>query len=174
VKILIRNYISSIFILLLLICAVHLPFSTKPCSIDISYPADNYFKNGLVLSSHGSLTNAVEAFTSAITYQPAFAPFHYYLALTYEHQEEYERAIAEYNVVIEIDPEFYPAFYNLGNLLSNAKEYEQAIGILRRAVQLNPYYIEAFKSLADLYTETGDHTSAEKIFIYLKYIGYDK
>lgn len=171
---LIRDYIGSIFIFILLVCAVHLPFGSKPCSIDISYAADNHFKAGLVLLSRDSLTNAAEAFASAITYQPAFAPFHYYLALTYERQGNYERAAAEYNAVIKIDPEFYPAYYYLGNLLGNAKEYEQGIGLLRRAVQLNPYYIKAFYALADLYSETGDHTSAEKIFDYLKYIGYEK
>ncbi|MGB3340172.1 MAG: tetratricopeptide repeat protein [bacterium] len=173
-KILVRNYLIGTLIFILLLCAVHLPFSTQYRSIDISYPADNYFKDGLVLLSHDSLTNAVKAFTSAITYQPAFAPFHYYLALTYERQEEYERAIAEYNVVIKIDPEFYPAFYNLGNIMGHNKEYDQAISLLRRAVQLNPYYINAFMALADIYTKTGDHASAEKIFNYLKYIGYDK
>jgi tetratricopeptide (TPR) repeat protein len=173
-KIVYRNYLIGTCIFILLLCAVHLPFSTQYRSIDISYEADDYFQEGLFLLSHDSLTNAADAFTKAIDYQPAFAPFHYYLALTYEHQAVYEQAIAEYNIVMNIDPEFYPAFYNLGNIMAHNKEYDQAISLLRRAVQLNPYYIDAFIELADIYTKTGDHASAEKIFKYLKYIGYDK
>jgi len=173
-KILFRNYLIGTCIFILLLCAVHLPFSKQYRSIDISYAADDSFQEGLSLLSHDSLTNAADAFTKALDYQPAFAPFHYYLALTYEHQGEDERAVAEYNIVINIDPEFYPAFYNLAKIVAHNKEYDQAISLLRRAVQLNPYYISAFIALADIYTKTGDHASAEKIFNYLSYIGYDK
>ena len=173
-KILIRNYVTSIFIFTLLLCVVHLPFSQRSSSVDISYPADDYFQKGLVLFSNDSLDNAVKAFTAAIEYQPRFAPYHYYLALTYERKYEYERAIEAYNSVIAIDPEFYPAFYHLGNLLAKEKEYDQGTAMLRRAVQLNPYYIKAFKTLAELYIANDDPASAEKIYNYLKYIGHEE
>lgn len=173
-KIIIRNYLFSIFIIILLLCIVHLPYSKKPYSLDILYPADDYFEKGLVSLSEDSLDNAVTAFLNAIDHQPGFAPFHYYLAITYEYKGEYEKAIRSYNKVIDLDPEFYPAFYHLGKLQGEMKEYEQAITMLRRAVQLNPYYIKAFKTLAGIYIQTGDRANAEKIYIYLKYIGYEE
>ena len=172
-NIIIRNYLFSLCIIILLLCIVYLPFGPKSSSLDISYPADGYFQKGLASLSKDSLDNAATAFLNAIDYQPRFAPYHYYLAMTYEHKGEYKKAIKTYNRVVEIDPEFYPAFFHLGEILGEMKEYEQAIAMLRRAVQLNPYYIKAFKSLAKIYIQTGDQANAEKIFNYLEYIGYE-
>jgi len=168
VKTLIRNFTTSLFIIILLICVVHLPFSSKSQKPKISYPADTYFKQGLGFLSLDSLPLAQKAFKSAIAYQPSFAPFHFYLALVYERQNKYEQALDEYHKVTDIDPESYRAFYNLGKILGNAKEYHYAITALRRAVQLNPYYVSAFEDLAKLYIETGDFENAEKVYDYLK------
>lgn len=170
----IKNFAASLIIIILFICAVHLPFSSKHQEIEISYPADTYFKKGLGFLSLNSLPPAVRAFKSAIVYQPSFAPFHYYLALVYEKQNKYEQALNEYHKVTEIDPEFYRAFYSLGKMLGNAKEYHSAITALRRAVQLNPYYVSAFNDLAKVYVEIGDPESAEKIYAYLKRLSLDE
>ena len=170
----IRNFAASLIIIILLICAVHLSFSSKHQEIEISYSADTYFKKGLGFLSLNSLPPAARAFKSAIVYQPSFAPFHYYLALVYERQNRYEQALNEYHKVTEIDPEFYRAFHNLGKMLGNAKEYHSAITALRRAVQLNPYYVSAFNDLAKMYVKIGDSESAEKIYDYLKRLSLDE
>ncbi len=161
----IRYYIFGICILALTISAVYFPFSVIPdISWESDYPADSHFKKGLKFLSRDSLLQAEHAFKEAITYQPRFAPPHYYLAETSVRQGKMQQALFEFSRTIEIDPEYYPAFYSLGTLLGNAKEYPDAIALLKRAVTLNPGYVEAYQKLAQLFVESGDFRSAEEIY----------
>jgi tetratricopeptide (TPR) repeat protein len=162
------------FIIILTICAVHFPFRNRQPKLIMKYPADEYFKEGMSSLSSNSLSDAEKAFLSAIAYQPLFAPFHFYLALAYEQHADYDKAVSEYLKVTEIDPECYPAFYKLGEIYKRTEKYDQAIAMMRQAVQLNPYHINAFKELAGLFSITGDYANEEKIYAYLKNLGYEK
>ena len=85
---------------------------------------------------------------------------HWLLGLAYGVQNEFDKAIAEYEKAIEIDQEFAPTYNNLGyaNILKG--EYAQSEEAFKNYIRLIPDEANPYDSMADLLTRMGRHEEA--------------
>ena len=85
---------------------------------------------------------------------------HWLLGFSYGVQNEFDKAIAEYEKAIEIDQAFAPAYNNLGyaNILKG--EYAQSEDAFKNYIRLIPDEANPYDSMADLLTRMGRHEEA--------------
>ena len=127
--------------------------------------ADSLFARGLDLIGRAELDRAEVDLKRAVSIQPLYVPFRYFLAEVYLRQGRMMEAIAEFEKTIAIDPELYPAFYKLGVIFSRSGGNSDAIVYLKRAITINPYYLDAYLKLREIFITIGDYQSARKIDI---------
>ncbi len=89
---------------------------------------------------------------------------HHNLALTYARQEQYDKAIEEYNLAIEQTPRVPALHFGLGTTYMNMKRYPDAIEHLKIAVSLDPSYYDAFINLGNSYQQAGDSERSEMAY----------
>jgi Tfp pilus assembly protein PilF len=164
----VKNYLGGILIVILVVIAANFSFTTKAKILEKKYPADTFFKTGLIYLYQDSLYAAGMSFKNALLYQPNFAYFHYYLAVVFQKQGRYQEAIHEYLKAANIDHECFPALYNLGMIYAENGQHDQAIVYLREALKIDPYNPDAYKELAQVYIEKGDTLSAARIYEHLR------
>lgn len=85
---------------------------------------------------------------------------HSALAGSYAVQDEFDKAIAEYEKAIDIDPDFAPTYNNLGYIHIVKCNYEQAEEAFKNYIRLIPDEANPYDSMADLYTRMGQHEEA--------------
>jgi len=85
---------------------------------------------------------------------------HFDLAGSYGGQDEFDKAIAEYEKAIGIDPDFAPPYNSLGYIHMVNDSYEQAEEAFQNYIRLIPDEANPYDSMADLYTRMGRHDEA--------------
>lgn len=89
--------------------------------------------------------------------------------LVYQNEQQYDKAIEEYDQAIKLYPKFAEAYYNRGNIYYEKKEYKQATESYSQAIRLDPNigtssfkykYAEAYSHLAYTYIKQKDHNRA--------------
>ena len=72
------------------------------------------------------------------------AVHHNQLGLEYLNQNDWEKALLEFNLAIESDPEYAEAYYGRELIYHKMGELERAIADYDRAIELDPQYAWAY------------------------------
>ncbi len=93
-----------------------------------------------------------------LTFNPISAEDYYNLGLAYYHQNDYKRAIADYDKAIQLKPDYVEAYYNRG--LAYVGDPGRAIADYDKAIQLRPDYSDAYANRGLAYYNKGDYDRA--------------
>lgn len=85
---------------------------------------------------------------------------HNVLAPSYAGQDQFDKAIAEYEKAIDIDKDFAPPYNSLGYAYIQKGEYDNAEEAFKNYIRLIPEEANPYDSMADLYTRMGRHEEA--------------
>ena len=100
---------------------------------------------------------AVDYFNNALNINPKSIESRYAIAMYYQDNEEYNKAIESYNTIIQQDPGYKFAYYNLGYIhLVYLKVYDVAIDYFTRAIKCDANYFEAYFNRGYCYELRGD------------------
>ena len=99
---------------------------------------DAYCNLGILKSSQGDLTKAIDYLTHCLKKNPRHFEAHYNLGNVYSDLGNLELAKAHYELSTEIEPEYPNSFYNLGLVLISLKKYKDAINTINKFVELAP------------------------------------
>ena len=107
------------------------------------YIADrNTFRNlGLSYMQSGRYKEAEEELKYAIYLDPKFTKAYADLAYLYAKQEEYDKAIVEWNKILDIEPDFsekYNVLYFMGLAYQKKEMPDKALEYFKQALQLTP------------------------------------
>lgn len=99
---------------------------------------DAYCNLGILKSSQGDLTKAIDYLTNCLKRNPRHFEAHYNLGNVYSDLGNLELAKVHYELSTEIEPEYPNSFYNLGLVLISMKKYQDAIKSINKFVELAP------------------------------------
>lgn len=71
--------------------------------------------------------------------------------LTYQHLEQHEKALADFNRAIELDRNYARAYSNRGGTFFTLKQPRRALADLNRAIELQPNYARAYSNRGTTY-----------------------
>ncbi|MCK6630334.1 MAG: tetratricopeptide repeat protein [Anaerolineae bacterium] len=94
-----------------------------------------------------------------IELEPKNAKAYYYRSI-YDHEFEFDEAIADLSRAIEIDPGYPPAYYERGRLYEEQDNYERAIADYSQAIKLDPGHLSAYRKRSELYEKQGQYDQA--------------
>ncbi|MFH0796642.1 MAG: tetratricopeptide repeat protein [Candidatus Omnitrophota bacterium] len=77
-----------------------------------------------------------------------------------EEQQEYEKAIADFDQALRINPRFTFSYNNRANVYLKKGEYDQAIADCNQAITINPQYADAYYNRGLAYSQKKEYTNA--------------
>ncbi|MCK5125455.1 MAG: tetratricopeptide repeat protein [candidate division Zixibacteria bacterium] len=92
------------------------------------------------------------------------AQIHHNLAINYNRQGQYSKAIEEYKLAIKESPGVSTLYFGLGTAYFNSGQYQEAERQLNHAVALDPEYTDALMNLGNTYSLLDDHNRAARLF----------
>ena len=110
---------------------------------------------GLVLTSEGKLTEAIDLFNQALRANPKYGLGHYNLGCAFQLQGRIEEAIQQYQQAIEWQPDLARPHYNLGCILDSQGKFAEAIEQYQDALRLEPYASEVRNNLGTALASLG-------------------
>jgi tetratricopeptide (TPR) repeat protein len=116
--------------------------------------APNYVSEGLKALDAGNSSAAVDAFSKAVSADPADYSAHFNLGLAYSLSNQDALAIPEYKKTLELHPGLYEAQLNLSMSLLNTKNPAEAIPFLQAAVEQRSKEFKPVYYLASALLET--------------------
>ncbi len=123
---------------------------------------DAYLQLGILYSIKKNKL-AVDYYNNALNIEPENTEVNYFLAIYYQENDEYDKAIQIYNTLLIKDPKFYFALYNIGYInLVYLKNYDKAIDYFSKAIEINPSYIDAYYNRGFAYELLKDAGNAKK------------
>lgn len=93
---------------------------------------------GMVFAKGPYWRNTKVYLEKAIEFTPGFYLAHYSLGYAYVKEQDYDRALAQFNLTIEADPAFSLAHNNIGNIYFMKREYDKALVSWQRAIETDP------------------------------------
>lgn len=99
---------------------------------------DAYCNLGILKSSQGELSKAIDYLTLCLKRNPRHFEAHYNLGNVYSDLGNLELAKVHYELSTQIEPEYPNSFYNLGLVLISMKKYRDAIQSINKFVELAP------------------------------------
>ena len=99
---------------------------------------DSFCNLGIMKSSQGDLTKAIDYLTNCLKRNPRHFEAHYNLGNVYSDLGNLELAKVHYELSTQIEPEYPNSFYNLGLVLISMKKYNEAIQSINKFVELAP------------------------------------
>lgn len=99
---------------------------------------DAFCNLGILKSSQGDLTKAIDYLTKCLKKNPRHFEAHYNLGNVYSDLGNLDLAKVHYELSAEIEPEYPNSYYNLGLVLISMKEYKEAIQSINKFVELAP------------------------------------
>lgn len=93
---------------------------------------------GILKSSMGDLTKAIDYLTQCLKSNPRHFEAHYNLGNVYSDLGNLELAKVHYELSTQIEPEYPNSYYNLGLVLISLKRYRDAIQSINKYVELAP------------------------------------
>ncbi|MCP4261512.1 MAG: tetratricopeptide repeat protein [Planctomycetes bacterium] len=99
--------------------------------------AKDYYDRGVVRLEKGETDDAISVFTKAIKKRPGYGMAHYYRAMAYLYEKEYDKAIADHTKAIEIDEQrFAVAYAERALIYYIKKDYDKAWEDVHKAQSL--------------------------------------
>lgn len=99
---------------------------------------DAFCNLGILKSSQGDLTKAIDHLTNCLKRNPRHFEAHYNLGNVYSDLGNLDLARVHYELSTEIEPTYPNGFYNLGLVLISQKKYKEAIQSINKFVDLAP------------------------------------
>jgi len=96
------------------------------------------------------LASATHACNNALRFSTRKGQLHNILGNILRQQEQYDRALEEYQTALENLPKMPEIHFNMGEVHSKKGEVNKAIAEYKKAIQLNPHYSRAHASLSHL------------------------
>jgi protein O-mannosyl-transferase len=90
--------------------------------------------------------NSETLFTDVISKYPRVAVAHNNMGRFFREINQYDKAIAAYNIAIEINPESYNTYSNRGKALFDLGRVDEALQDFNRSIELNDNYVEALSN----------------------------
>jgi len=110
------------------------------------------FAHGIALEDDPTTqTQAIEAYQTVLTLDPAHAAAHINLGTLYYNRQDFTLAEKHYRAAIVIDPRYALAHFDLGNVLDETGRIADAIRSYTTALQLAPTYADAHYNVALAY-----------------------
>ena len=88
------------------------------------------------------------------------AAVNYFIGQTYQHQEDYERALVYYKKAIKNTDDKYVLYIKIGDVFAGLQQKEHAIRAYEKAIELNKNYYEPFYKLGLIQLENNMNTPA--------------
>jgi tetratricopeptide (TPR) repeat protein len=110
---------------------------------------------GLVLTSEGRLTEAIDLFNQALRTNPQYGLGHYNLGCALQSQGRMEEAAQQFQLAIEWQPDLARPRYNLGCILASRGRFAEAIQQYQDALRLEPYASEVRNNLGIALASSG-------------------
>jgi Tfp pilus assembly protein PilF len=98
-----------------------------------------------------SYSDPMTFYTSAISQNPRCAMAYNNRGVLYEHQEQFDKAIADYSKAVELKPDDSKAYFNRGVLYFRKGLYDIALSDYTNAIKSKPDYTEAYLNRGNLY-----------------------
>ncbi len=115
-----------------------------------------YMQLGILYSTKNSPL-AVDYFNNALNINPKSTEALYALALFYQENGEYNKAIEKYTTITQIDPKYKTAYYNMGYIhLVYLRVYDVAIKYFTEAIKSDANYAEAWYNRGYCYELLGN------------------
>lgn len=99
---------------------------------------DAYCNLGILVSSNGDLSKAINYLTKCLKANPRHFEAHYNLGNVYSDLGNLDLAKVHYELSTEIEPTYPNGYYNLGLVLISLKKYQDAINCINKFVELAP------------------------------------
>lgn len=87
---------------------------------------------------------------------------HYYAALDFFADGEYEGALAEYQKSLDADPTYTEAMHGMTRALQDLNRFDEAIAVAKRITEIDSDDVLAHTSLSVLYQKKGMIPQAEE------------
>lgn len=121
----------------------------------------NIFKNGVREVDEGHPKKAIKYFSEAISRSSQSAKLHHYRADAYAMNEEYEKAIIDYDTAVRLNPAYPDTYLDRGNSHYQLNQFESALKDFSEAIRLKPDWGEAHANRAVIHTELGNIAESE-------------
>lgn len=117
--------------------------------------AERYFKKGASYQQEGRLSQAIESYREALTFDPDHLQAHVNLATAYLQTSRFREAEQELAYLYAVKPKDPKVLFNFGLLLYRTGEYVSAEAKLRKLLETDSFHLEANLLLASIYEERG-------------------
>jgi tetratricopeptide (TPR) repeat protein len=105
--------------------------------------AKQYYSEGYSYTTAKKYELAIEAYTKAIDFIPAFYEAIDNRAFCYMDLGNWEEAIAGFKQSLEVKPDTLLAVFSIGECLMKMEDYEQSKKYFERAIQINPSFAKS-------------------------------
>jgi tetratricopeptide (TPR) repeat protein len=113
----------------------------------LNFEPELYYGLGDSLDKRDRTTEAIEAYSKAITLRPLYTEAHHNLGLLLADDAKFEEAIAHYNAALKVDPENAGVHDDLGLALSKLGKAQEAIKHYNEAIRIDPKSASAHDNL---------------------------
>lgn len=128
--------------------------------LDPGHAGMYYRRIGAALRGLGDDERAIQAFTSALEFDPGDAQALYGRGVCYSEAGDFARAIADFDRALELDPGWGWAFTERGRVYLKTKAYDQAIADFTAAIGSQPDYAVPYYLRGLAYRGLGRHAEA--------------
>ena len=123
---------------------------------------------GIDYARLGNLAPSIDELTLAAKLNPEDLKAHYFLALVYSTQNEFDKAAGEYELILkhfsQTDPDNIEIYNYLGQLYYSQRKYQKAVDQFEKILSLDPQNSEVMYLLGSLYLELGKRPKAMELF----------
>ncbi|MCP2597053.1 tetratricopeptide repeat protein, partial [Candidatus Aminicenantes bacterium AC-335-G13] len=124
-----------------------------------------YTRIGKIYYKMNKPENAIKFLEKAREIRPENFEVNYYLALSYDKLDQFEKASQLYNELIKLNPEGAEAYYGqLVKLYDRAGQYEKAVEAAKQLIIKNPYNPASYYNLGVEYVKLKDYDKAIGVF----------
>lgn len=107
-------------------------------------------EKGRELQKEGKLEPAESALSAAVKADPLSESAYLELAVFYEAQQKWSRAVETYEALLNVAPNQLEAYFRLGKAHEEMKDWSGAESVYRRALEANANQPEVLRALAEL------------------------
>ncbi|MDC0934956.1 tetratricopeptide repeat protein [Pirellulales bacterium] len=120
-----------------------------------------------VLQARKQLKQSIEYYRAGLSVVSEDATAHYYLALAFDEDGQYERALEHLRQCLQYQPGFTNAGLKLASILREHQQNEEAVALLRRTIQAEPGSPEAHFQLGMALAGDGYFQEALQSFLHV-------
>lgn len=117
-------------------------------------------KRALWEANLGHYATAIQLFNRLMAFEPETAEHYVNRGLVRTRNQQWDKAMADYDRAIELDDTLDKAYSNRANLYARRQNWAEAINDYDEAIDLNPLNIRARLNQAITFREMGDHNEA--------------